>query len=244
VIAHHPNVAPFISRQLIQRFTSSNPSAEYIARVSAVFSDNGHGVYGDIGAVVNAILLDSEARTGTAAAPALFGKLREPLLKLTALCRAYHAEAPSGRYPLQTSAAYLQTPLGAPSVFNFYLPDYLPPGELGDAHLFAPELQISNESSVITAANDLHERTQDWLGRQGLKPQTLRLDLRPLVALANQPDQLVDQIDTDLMYGSMSSAMHGTLARMVAALPASDAYGRVTAALHLVLISPEFSVQK
>lgn len=256
ILAHHPNVAPFISRQLIQRFTTSNPSPGYIARVSAVFADDGQGEYGDLGAVVRAVLLDPEAGFNAAPPPApfVFGKVREPLLKLTALFRYYHAAAPDGLYALGPSnnqtgyfGAYGQVPLGAPSVFNFYVPDYLPPGEFGDAGLFAPELQIINAVSAFTTANDLRNRAVAYLGNPANTDSTVAVDLTPLAALANDPGALIRQLDHDLTCGSMSDYMKTTLVDMVTQLPSTDPNGpngRVTAALKVLLDSPEFAVQK
>jgi uncharacterized protein (DUF1800 family) len=248
VIANHPNVAPFISRQLIQRFTSSNPSPAYIERVAQVFKNNGHGTYGDLGAVIKAVLLDSEARYNAAAPPApyLFGKAREPLLKLTALYRYYNAAAANGLYTVAPGnfQAYLQIPMGALSVFNFYLPDYHPPGELGAAGLYGPEFQITNESSAFSVANDLRSRAMAYLGNPANNAATIAVDLRALQPLAANPASLIAQLDHDLMAGAMSSHMQTTLTTMVAALPASDAYGRITAALQVLLASPEFAIQK
>ncbi|MEP7097537.1 MAG: DUF1800 family protein, partial [Dokdonella sp.] len=247
ILAHHPNVAPFISRQLIQRFTSSNPSPAYIGRVAQVFADNGSGVYGDLGAVIKAVLLDPEARYGAAPPPApqVFGKAREPLLKLTALYRYYHAAASNGLYAFTPGnfQAYLQIPLGAPSVFNFYLPDYHPPGELGDAGLYGPEFQITNESSAFTAANDLDNRAAAYLGNPANTNATIAIDVTGLQALAATPAALVSQLDHDLMAGAMSAHMQATLTTMVGQLPAVDAAARVTAALQVLLASPEFAIQ-
>ena len=125
-----------------------------------MFLDNGHGVYGDFGAVIKAVLTDAEAQFGAPAPPApyVFGKAREPLLKLTALWRYYNGAAQNGIYAVSTATNYAQAPLDSPTVFNFYLPDYLPPGELADAGLFGPEFQIESESAVVTTANDLTVR--------------------------------------------------------------------------------------
>ena len=87
---NHPNVGPFIGRQLIQRLTTSNPSPAYVARVAAVFANNGKGVRGDMAAVVRAILLDAEARQQPDGG---FGKLREPILRVTQL-DARHSAPP------------------------------------------------------------------------------------------------------------------------------------------------------
>ncbi|MEO8672753.1 MAG: DUF1800 family protein [Tahibacter sp.] len=248
IIANHPNVAPFISRQLIQRFTSSNPSPDYIARVAAVFADNGHGVYGDLGAVIQAVLLDPEAgyQAPPPAAPYMFGKAREPLLKLTAFYRYYKAAAANGLYSMSPTnfAAYLQIPLGAPSVFNFYMPDYHPPGEIGDAGLYGPEFQITNASSAFSTANELRNRAMAYLGNPANTDETIAVDLSALAALAGNPGGLVDALNHDLMYGAMSSHMRTTLITMVSQVPASPVYGRVTAALQVLLASPEFAIQK
>jgi uncharacterized protein (DUF1800 family) len=246
-IEHHANVAPFISRQLIERFTSSNPSPDYIERVASVFVDDGHGVYGNLGAVVVAVLTDPEARYGAAPPPApyVFGKAREPLLKLTALWRYYGAAAADGLYAFPNPQKnYAQRPLGAPSVFNFYLPDYLPPGELADAGLFGPEFQIENESTVVSTANDLTLRTNNYVGNPTNDDTTVAIELAPLVALASTPSSLIAALNHDLMYGGMSDAMASTLTDMVAALPANNPTGRVTGALQVLLASPEFAIQK
>jgi len=248
IIAQHANVAPFISRQLIQRFTTSNPSPAYIERVATTFLDNGHGDYGDLGAVIKAILTDAEVQYGAAPPPApyVFGKPREPLLKLTALWRYYRGAAQSGVYAVSPASAYAQAPLDSPSVFNFYLPDYLPPGELADAGLFAPEFQIESESSVVSTANDLTARVNAYAGNAANTANTIAVDLSALFALAGDPAALVAQVNHDLMYGSMSAAMQATLAGMVGLIAYSTAapQPRVLALLQVVLASPEFAIQK
>jgi uncharacterized protein (DUF1800 family) len=246
-IADHANVAPFISRQLIERFTTSNPSPAYIQRVASVFANDGSGVYGNIGAVVAAVLTDPEARFGAAPPPApyVFGKVREPLLRLTALWRYYGAAAIDGVYSFPNPQKnYAERPLGAQSVFNFYLPDYLPPGELADAGLYGPEFQILNESTVVSTANDLTSRANAYAGNPNNDDTTIAIDLSALVALASTPSSLVAELDHDLMYGSMSATMASTLTDMVEALPANNPTGRVTGALQVLLASPEFAVEK
>lgn len=150
-VFQHPNVGPFVSMRLIERLVTSNPSPAYVARVARVFNDNGFGERGDIGAVVKAILLDKEAR------PELFspvdGKLKEPLLRLTQLWRAFNAEPADGRGLYRIYKMWLKTgqgPLQAESVFNFFLPGYAPPGEIRDQQLVAPEMQISTEYLTST----------------------------------------------------------------------------------------------
>jgi len=249
ILSDHPNVAPFISRQLIERFTTSNPTPAYIERIANVFVDNGHGVYGDLGAVVKAILTDPEARYGAVSPPPpnTFGKAREPLLKLTAFWRCYSSAAPGGVYALSsTTPAYGQAPLDATSVFNFYLPDYEPPGELADAGMYGPEFQIESESAVVATANDLVGRASAYLGNPANTGSTITVDLSALFALANDPASLVAQVNHDLMYGSMSGTMQARLVTMVGDIPytVSAPQARVVGLLQVVLASPEFAIEK
>ncbi len=172
LLFNHPNTAVMVSRQLIQRLVSSTPSPAYIARVAAAFADNGQGVRGDLRAVVKAVLYDVEARrppTHPEQSPQA-GKPREPLLKMIHLWRAFGAVPGAGanypRWPRPAvcgrgswpQCAYQQRPLGAPSVFNFFEPDYRAPGDVAEAGLYSPELQIINENSSILAANDMYQQ--------------------------------------------------------------------------------------
>ena len=153
-IFHHPNVGPFIARQLIQRLVTSNPSPAYVARVSAVFDDDGTGQRGNLGAVVRAILLDAEARAPASTADPGASKLKEPVLRITQLWRAYDGRAANDRYfNIDPAVDFGQGPLQAPSVFNFYSPFYAPPGEISDLGLVAPELQIATEYQNALVTN-------------------------------------------------------------------------------------------
>lgn len=244
ILANHPNVAPFISRQLIQQLVTSNPTPDYIARISAVFSASG----GNLAQVVTAILTDNEALTGTIPAryPKLvFGKAREPLLKLTALWRYYGAASTSGLYTFTNpQSSYAERPEGAASVFNFYSPNYLPPGELGDAGLFGPQFQILSETSTISTANDLTARINAYTGNTKNTATTIAIDLDGLNALAGNTDALIDQVNHDLLYGQMTAATRTSLAGAINQVPATNALGRTQTALQLVLASPEFAIQK
>ena len=160
-IFNHPNVGPFIAIRLIQRLVTSNPSPGYVSRVASVFNNNGFGERGDLGAVVKAILLDDEAR------PAMHmeidGKIKEPLLRLTQLWRAYNAQSQSGVFPL--FPAYIifgQGPLQASHVFNFFSPFYAPPGEIRNSGLVAPELQIATEYQNTFITNYFFLLTFNW----------------------------------------------------------------------------------
>jgi hypothetical protein len=171
-IFHHPNVGPFISKQLIQRLVTSNPSPEYVRRVSNVFNNNGSNQRGDLKAVVKAILLDSEARDGQFRDPEVFGKLREPLLRITHFWRAMGARHQCGAIGYENgdyaNAPYRyagydlaygtndniygngvgQAPIKADTVFNFFKPGYVPGGEMAGAGLLGPEFQINTDTLI------------------------------------------------------------------------------------------------
>ena len=244
ILVNHPNVAPFISHQLIQQLVTSNPSPDYISRVSAVFNASG----GDLGQVVTAVLTDDEAMNGTVPAqyPKLvFGKAREPLLKLTALWRYYGAASTSGLYPFSNPQSnYVERPEGASSVFNFYAPNYLPPGELGDAGLFGPQFQILSEASTLSTGNDLTGRLNAYKGNSKNTSTTIAIDLDGLNALAANVDTLIEQINHDLFYGQMSAATKTNIASAVNQVASSNLLGRTQTALQLALASPEFAIQK
>lgn len=245
MLAHHPNTAPFISRQLIERFTSSNPSPQYIQRVANVFSNNGHGVYGDLGAVLEAILLDPEVHLATSPArfsASNFGKAREPLLKLIGFWRYYGA---SGTFQFNSPEnAYGQAPLRALTVFNFYLPDYMPAGEMASNGIYGPEFQIINASTLFSSANDLANRAGAYAGNPGNGAPPVTVDLSGLFAVATNPAVLVAQVDHDLLYGSMSPSMSARLILMEQALSNQPVATRVVSLLQVVLASPEYAIQR
>ena len=184
---NHPNIGPFVGRQLIQRLVTSNPSPAYIARVSAVFADNGSGVRGDLRAVIRAILLDPEARDPALLSDPNRGLVREPYTRYVALARALGiAGSSDGRFRgfSGIDADFLQRPLSAPSVFNFYSPFYQPPGPAGDAGLVAPELQIINSVTTITGPN----RVSSALAATSTSAEATRLNFTTQVDDAATPD--------------------------------------------------------
>ncbi|PTT79249.1 DUF1800 domain-containing protein, partial [Pelomonas sp. HMWF004] len=166
-LANHANVGPFIGRQLIQRLVLSNPSPAYVGRVAAVWANNGSGVRGDLKAVVRAVLLDTEARTVSAAPSA--GKLREPIQRLVQWARSFGAASPTGVWNIgdttNPATRLGQSPLRSPSVFNFYRPGYVPPGStLGVNGITAPEFQLCNESTAAGYLNFLQTAIGSGVG--------------------------------------------------------------------------------
>lgn len=245
----HPNVAPFISRQLIQRFVSSSPSPAYIQRVAQKFNDNGFGERGDLSAVVTQILLDPEARS---APTTNSGKPREPMLKLTAMWRAFDAQMPAAdqyaNIPMgmtNPSGTFGQRPLGADTVFNFFEPDYQQPGAIANAGLFSPEFQTLNESTMTSASNSYY--TYSWNSYVGMSsPPSNRplLNLAPLVALAGDPTAMVAEVNKRMMYGSMSATMQNILRNMLVFMDGASATDKARTVVYVTALSPEYAVQR
>ena len=263
----HPNVAPFVSRQLIQRFTASSPAPDYVERVANVFEAGrftapdgqtfGRGVRGDLSATLAAILLDESVHDGTLDAGE--GKVREPVLKFVNFARLYAKEPTKALMTGQWTALsdtsdpineLGQTPLRSPSVFNFYRPGYIAPStEVGEAGLTAPELQIVNASSALGYANfmsDFITRSDDvWDG-------ILVPDLSEEVALADDPAALADRLDIKLLSGRMSADTRAAMVDVMEALPVRDnsadntqrdRLSRARLAVLMAVTSPEYAVQ-
>jgi len=265
-LANHPNVGPFLAKHLIQRLVTSNPSPDYVRRVATTFNNNGAGVRGDMAAVVRAILLDPEARDMTIAARDDYGKVKEPMLRLTAIWRAFGAQGQAVATPAgATTRALLrnrgagvdmaQTVMSSPSVFNFYRPNYQPPGEFRRRGLVAPELQILNEATAMSTFNHWHGRLFQMDSGDASIPATVgdsrfyiarfRLDLTAEKALAVSPGALADRLNLLLMAGRMSPAMRQILVDSAYALSMNDGGGdRVEDMVFLVASSPQFAVQR
>jgi uncharacterized protein (DUF1800 family) len=250
-LVEHPNTAPFISRQLIQRLVTSNPSDAYVGRVAAKFVNNGSGQRGDLGAVIKAILLDQEARNLAFVLDPQHGKLREPFVRMTHLLRAFRYSVSGSLLPYDFGSAVTETtigqyPMSAPSVFNFYLPDYEPPGAIGAAGLVGPEFQILNSVFGILTPNVVYN-----LVVNGSAAGSFTLDLTPQFALGDNTTALIDNIDLLLTHGTLSAgtraqvttAVNGVTAAMV---PSGSTLAQTKArlAVYLIAVSPDFAVLK
>ncbi len=265
-LAAHPNVAPFIGKQLIQRLVTSNPSPAYVQRVSQAFTSSG----GNLQTTVVAILMDTEARDMTKLQSATFGKVREPILRLSAFLRAYGAQSDTGNflvYPTADAGTGLgQNPLQAPSVFNFFRPGYVPPNsESARANLVAPEMQIMHETSAAGYVNYMRTVISWGLGAANYDNKGTRPDIHlpyqlntgdSLFNLAQDPDALTEDINQRLMYGTMPQALkteissaigsiyYGSKSKQSAEDKALTTKLRLWSALLLAVSSPEFQVQK
>lgn len=256
---NHPNVGPFISRQLIQRLVTSNPSPAYVGRVAAAFNDNGSRVRGDLAAVVRAILLDREARERPKPNDLNFGKLREPVVRLANWARAFGAKSQSGQWMIAATDATTnnigQLALTSPSVFNFFRPGYSPPNSrIGAANLLAPEFQIVDEVTVASYANSMQAVIDAGTGN--IQPDTKAHDVNTSyekeLAVAADINALVNRIDLLLLNGQMSSNLRSRIIQTAstivvtgdAAAVSKGMLNRVKLVTYMAMVSPEYVAQR
>ncbi|MEZ5498330.1 MAG: DUF1800 domain-containing protein [Steroidobacteraceae bacterium] len=242
-IFNHPNVGPFVARQLIQRLVTSNPSPAYVQRIARVFNNNGSGTRGDLKAVVRALLLDAEARNPGATSAR--GKLKEPVIRLTQLWRAYDGKSQSGKYPLIfAGAAFGEGPLQSPSVFNFYSPAYSPPGELRDQGLVAPEMQIATE---YLNANITNYMLDQMLNRNsaatGLGADDIVVDISAEMNIAGDSGALADSVAQKLLGRGLEAPLRAAIVQMLDNFAPTDTVLRAADAIYLVATSPAFAYQ-
>lgn len=257
VLSTHPNNGPFIGRQLIQHLVCSNPSPSYVARVSAVFNDNGKGVRGDLRAVINAVLLDPEARSPMPG-PAN-GKLREPIVRFVQWARTFHLGSPSGKWDIadqsNPSGRLGQSPLRAPSVFNFFAPGFVPANStLGTNGITAPEFQICNETTVAGYLNFMQIVIPYGLGGNngyGLGSTSAnKPDYSAELAFASDPASLVARYNLLLAGAGLGADSVATITTAVTSVkvdpnnPNPGLMNRVWAAILLVMAAPDYLIQQ
>lgn len=247
---NHPNVGPFIGKQLIQRLVTSNPSPAYVKRVSEVFADNGAGVRGDMKSVFAAVLLDNEARSPAGLSDPNFGRLREPMLRFTQWGRSFGAGSTSGNWKIgdlsRPNDQLGQSPLRSPSVFNFFRPGYVPPSTaMAASKMVAPEFQLVNETSVGGYLNFM---------QNNVLPKSTGKDVNAAYAseqaLVLDPTALVQRLNLLLTGNQLPAATQalivGALANPVVTDKSTDAVklNRIYAAVLLVMASPSYLIQK
>jgi uncharacterized protein (DUF1800 family) len=268
----HANLAPFISKQLIKRLITSNPSPAYVARVANKFNDNGSGIKGDMKAVVTAILLDEDALAATN--PDNFGKLREPMLRMSHLWRNFNMQpmlkvghywesdkrCGQGTYSsynfydsLDSFAQKVgQGPLQARSVFNFFRPDYSPNGVLNDNGISAPEFQIINENTMVAGTNLFHQLIEQFSESKPRSPalnEYSKFNLEEVSNLASDTEKLLNYLDLVLLNKEMSSSLRTILTDH---LNTADVYSegkegqfeKAREAILLIVSSPEYLIQR
>jgi uncharacterized protein (DUF1800 family) len=252
-IFYHPNVAPFVSKILIQQLVTSNPTPAFVSRVSAVFNDNGQGIRGDLRAVVRAILTDPEARGNLKTDPD-YGHLREPVLFVTNILRPANPTAnlnAAGDCNNQSDGVLNGSTLvldqdvfNPPSVFNYYPLDYT----LQNTNLYAPEFGIFSTGTALKRPNFVNQ----MVFGTGIVPTGdarcgTKIDVSHWQALAAADASgalLVDTMNTEILHGSMSPPVRNHILTAVQAVAPTDSLKRARTALYLVTTSPQFQVQR
>ncbi len=235
---NHPSLPPFVCKQLIQHLVTSNPSPAYVSRVTSVFINDGHGVRGDMQAVIQAILLDPEARAGDdGSVNANFGHLREPILWLTGSLRGLGATTAQSTLTTFTfadlSAAGLgQQPQASPSVFNFFTPNY----QLAGTNIFAPEFQLEQTASALSRLNVGNAIVfSDWIGDFNIDFSGYWASL-----LTPNPNALMDQLSRVFLDSQMSAQMRTSILTAIAGVP--NPTDQVRMAMYLVITSPQYKI--
>ncbi len=243
-IFNHPNVGPFIGRQLIQFLVTSNPTPQYVARITAVFNDNGQGVRGDMKAVVRAILLDSEAR-GDTKTDLAYGKLRDPAVYAASVARAFGAKT-DGVY-LNAQASAMGQPVFTPgSVFSFFPPDYKLPGS---AVLDAPQFGVQNTTTTVARLNFLNALvySNNGIAADPSVPGSIgtKIDLTPYFpGFGAPPAYMVDQLDALMTHRTLTSTEKNAIVTAINAVPSNDSLGRARAGAYLIATSPRYQITR
>jgi uncharacterized protein (DUF1800 family) len=237
----HPNVGPFICRQLIQHLVASHPSPAYVSRISAVFANNGNNVRGDLGAVVRAILEDQEARAGDTDPTQDGGHLREPMLYLANVMRALSFANTDTSDPWEPyygtlsnySGNLSQKPYGSGSVFNFFPPSYLIPGSTTNA----PEFALENTASAVLRLTQANSLVYNQISGFSVNLSATS----PLGLIASSPQNLVNELSTMFMHGQMPSNMQTEIVSHISTL--TDMGERVRVAVYLVITSSQYKIE-
>ncbi|HQR40343.1 MAG TPA: DUF1800 family protein, partial [Blastocatellia bacterium] len=253
-LVEHPNAPPFIARQLIQKTVTSSPSPGYVARVTAVFKNNGLGVRGDLAAVTKAILLDPEAR-GARKIDTEYGRLREPALFWTAMIRALDVTT-DGASPFEQASNSGQSLFAPPTVFNYYPSDYT----LAGGSIPGPEFGIYGTAEFLMRANQVNDLLfnvdQSWavdpIAAYGWGPRawmanatgTPSPSLAAFLPDAGNADALVSRLNRLFLHGTMTDDVRATIVNAVNKLNATESLRRVKLAVDLILISIDYQVQK
>jgi uncharacterized protein (DUF1800 family) len=245
---NHPNTGPFIATHLIKRLVTSNPSPAYVGRVASVFTANKDGTRGDLRAVVRAVLFDPEAYDPANVTKPTWGKLREPLVRIANVLRAFNSRSGWGIYRIGFAAPgdynYGQNPWMSPTVFNYFSPDHQPLGELSTQNLTAPEFQIFDES---TSAGSVNFITTGITFGFGAAESPISPNYAAEIALANNATALVDRVALLLNAGYLSAETKTSIEEAVNSVAINSSswqLRRVKIAIALVAASPDYLVQK
>ena len=242
-IVANPNVGPFLGRRLIQALVTSNPSPQYIARIAAVFDNNGQGVRGDMKAVIRAILLDAEAR-GDAKTETAYGRLREPAQFVASVGRAFGMKT-DGVYVNAQAIAMGQSLFQPGSVFNFYPPDFPLPGS---STLVGPQFGLADAPTTNARVNYLYALLYSANGIAAdasvANATGTRVDLTNLQALAGDSNSLVNKLDALLDHTTMTATEKSAVAGAVNAVSSADTAGRARAAAYLFTAAARYQIAR
>lgn len=272
ILFEHDNVGPFLSYRLIQRLVKSNPSPSYVDRVASVFNDNGSGVRGDLGATVKAILMDEEARDGSYMFELNASRLREPLMRRMQLAKGIAiTEEPGARIwlPYDWSNSLKQQVMNSPTVFNFYLPNHQPVGDIATNNLVAPEFKIHDTATGINYFNSARSWTSSWGGildagygfwdPDYVYPNgdtgrwypyyfpVAEIDIEAYRSYASDEnlDLLINELDKVLTYGQLSDEMRAQLRTNLLGIQWTGydwEAERIRTAVYLIITSPDYAV--
>jgi uncharacterized protein (DUF1800 family) len=238
IIFNHANMPPFVAQQLIEKLVTSNPSAAYVGRVASAFASGkfqtyGSGKRGDMQATVAAILLDAEARRGdsTTTADAGDGKLREPVVMMVSIARAFHGTTDGSGFT-GWGGNMSQSLFNSGSVFNFFPPT----NPIAGTTLNGPEFAIFNTNTALARVNFINSIVF------GTISGGTKVDFTPVVN-AGTPDQMVDWLNTQFLHGTMSSQMKQSVLTAVNAVSTTDTKNQAKAAIYLVASSSQYQVQ-
>ena len=269
-LMNHPNIAPFIAKQLIQFFVASNPSPSYVGRVAAAFIAGkydafGSGAKGDLKATIAAVLLDAEARAdGSMDAPTA-GKLREPIVMMVNSVRALNGYTDGERMGRYGWGSNLSQPIfNSPSVFNFYAPDYPLPSSTGSTNLVAPQFQLTNANTTLGWANFANDVVYWWYNKgAGLVAKAdllgatgTQLNYSSFESDAADTAKLIARLDRVLTGSKLGTSARAAVATALAAYSPADTWltdannqsswqrERVKTAAYLIISSAHFQVQR
>lgn len=263
ILFNHQNVPPFISYRMIQRLVKSNPTPAYVERIANVFIDNGNGERGDMAAVVKAILLDEEARDGNYMFEQHSSRLREPLVRKTQVLKGLEIVAePGGRFwdHFDYGNNLRQQALNSPSVFNFYLPNHQPVGDIAAANLVSPEFKIHDTGTAVNYFNEVRRWTSSWgelISGQDYYYNTnteewevlyhygeTTIDFAAYAEYASDVELLINELDKVLTHGQLSDELRQQLRDNLPTVDWGDNWqeDRVATAIYLIAVSPDFAV--
>jgi uncharacterized protein (DUF1800 family)/fibronectin type 3 domain-containing protein len=236
ILFNHPNVGPFVSRQLIQQLVTSNPTPGYVAAIAAVFNNNGQGVRGDLAAVIRAILMHPEASTVAATS----GKLAEPALYIVSMLRALNATVKDTPFMSNKSEEMGQKVFFPPSVFSYFSPGFRVRGTAaaGGQPLTGPEFQILTSVTALVRANFAAELLANRFG------DNVTYDLNPFRALAPDPAVLVNYVNLLFVGGRLSTAERAEIVKAVMATPPERPGERSRTAIYLTLVIAQSQIDR